>query len=229
MKIKGLEKNTLIDYPGKIACTIFVSGCNFRCPFCQNPELVLDSRDLKEYSEKEIMDFLQERKEFLEGVCITGGEPLIYPEIREFLRKIKKIGYGVKVDTNGSNPNLLQELIDGGLVDYVAMDIKASLKNYGKSSGVKTDKEKIKESIEIVKKLVKKDKGEFRITVVPGLHDEQEIRSMADVLEGGKVFLQQFRNEKCLDRSFEKTEPFSREKLEEFCNIIREKAECSVR
>ena len=130
MKISGLQKTTLIDYPGEVACTLFLYGCNFRCGFCHNPEIVI--RDFEEgFSEENILNFLKERKGKLDAVCITGGEPLMSLDL-DFVKKIKEIGYKIKVDTNGSFPNRLKEMVDLGLVDYVAMDIKAAKKNYSK-------------------------------------------------------------------------------------------------
>ena len=129
MKISGLQKLTLIDYPEKIACTVFLFGCNFRCGFCHNPELVLRDNPERVYKEKEILDFLKQRKKYLDAVCISGGEPLINPDLSELLRKIKELGFIVKLDTNGSNPEGLKELIGKKLVDYIAMDVKADRDN----------------------------------------------------------------------------------------------------
>ena len=130
MKIAGIQKTTLIDYPDKIACTFFIFGCNFKCGYCHNPELVTGKDIINDYPIAKCLDFLKRRREYLDGVCITGGEPLINPEIKDFLFKIKKMGYLIKIDTNGSNPNLLLEIILKGLVDYVAMDIKSSISGY---------------------------------------------------------------------------------------------------
>ncbi|MBA3064696.1 anaerobic ribonucleoside-triphosphate reductase activating protein, partial [Candidatus Woesearchaeota archaeon] len=147
MQIAGLQKLTLIDYPDKIACTIFLFGCNFRCGFCHNPELVLSDKPKKEYKEKKILDFLRQRKKYLDAICITGGEPLINFDLPELLKKIKGLGFLVKLDTNGSNPKRLKELISKKLVDYIAMDIKADKDNYNVLAEVKIDINQIEESI----------------------------------------------------------------------------------
>ena len=151
MLIKGFQKTTLIDYPEKIACTIFLHGCNFRCGFCHNPELVLTSNS-KEYSQKEILDFLEKRKKYLDAVCITGGEPLATLE-KNFVKKIKSLGYLIKIDTNGSFPEKLKEFLDENLVDFVSMDIKSSKEKYLFVVGKSVDFEKIEESMKLVSDL----------------------------------------------------------------------------
>lgn len=219
MLIKGLQKHTLIDYPGKVAATIFLFGCNFLCPYCHNPDL-LDKKKaqmLRTYSEYEILNFLRERKDFLEGVCITGGEPTISPELPMFLRKIKQLGYQIKLDTNGSNPQMLKKLIDEKLIDYIAMDVKTSLNKYHLISDI--DIETIKESIAIVKNF---PEHEFRTTVVPGIVDKENILEIAESLEGAKLFsLQQFQAKNCLDESFNKKEPYSEKELIEMKKSIK--------
>ncbi len=179
MKIAGLQKTTLIDYPGKIACTIFLYGCNFRCGFCYNPNLVTKEFD-KGFSEEEILSFLKKRKGKLEAVCITGGEPLISLD-EDFLKKIKELGFLIKIDTNGSYPKKLKELVEKKLVDYIAMDIKGSKKNYQKITNSNIPLEKIEESIKIIH-----DFGnyEFRTTIVDKFHDEKEIESLGEWING---------------------------------------------
>jgi pyruvate formate lyase activating enzyme len=198
----GFQKLTLIDYPGKLAATVFTVGCPFRCPFCHNPELVLNNKrhatcDM-ERIEKEFFEFLKKRKGKLEGVCITGGEPTIQPDLIEFIKKVKKIGYFVKLDTNGSRPDVLKKIIDGGLADYIAMDIKSSLENYDKASGVITDKERIKLSVNLIR-----NSGtayEFRTTVVPGIHQEKDFIDISQWLKGSRAYyLQRYRETKILD------------------------------
>jgi pyruvate formate lyase activating enzyme len=181
MKICGLNKTTLLDYPGYVAATVFVGGCNFRCPFCHNGDLVLCSNELSGYREEEIFAFLKKRKNVLEGVCVTGGEPTLYKELPKFIEKIKELGYKVKLDTNGSNPGMLKELVKEKLVDYIAMDIKAPVYNYDKVCGVLVDVEKIKESVEFLK--ANSVPYEFRTTLVKELHSKE------DVLEIGKWIL----------------------------------------
>ena len=178
MKISGLQEFTLIDYPGKIACTIFLQGCNFRCGFCYNTELIPVSGGEK-LSKKEILDFLKKRKGQLEGVCITGGEPLLTIDVN-FLKEIKDLGYSIKLDTNGSFPDLLKELIKNKLVDYVAMDIKVSPENYSEITKSDIDISKIEKSIKIISSMM--DYYEFRTTVIEGIHDANGIEEIAQWL-----------------------------------------------
>lgn len=203
MILGGYQKLTLIDYPGKLATTVFTVGCNFRCPFCHNPELV----DLKlvhnEESEKEFLNFLKKRKGKLEGVCITGGEPLIQPDIIEFIKKIKKLGFLVKLDTNGARPDLLKKIIDANLVDYIAMDIKNQLKNYSKTTNTKVDKGRIKLSVDLI--MNSRLPYEFRTTVVPGIHTEKDFKEIAKWISGAPAYyLQEYREGKILDPKLKK-------------------------
>jgi len=221
MKIQGLQELSLVDYPGKIACTLFLFGCNFRCGFCYNPDLVLASMG-ENHSEKEILDFLEKRKGQLEGVCITGGEPLMTVNV-DFLKKIKDIGYSIKIDTNGSFPELLEELIKDGLVDYVAMDIKAVKEKYNGVVGCEVDMKKIEKSIKIISSLL--DYYEFRTTVVD--HDVKEMEEMANWLstlcagKPQKFVVQGFKNkEKFVDEEFCKKEDIAEEYLEELKEIL---------
>ncbi|MCX6745565.1 MAG: anaerobic ribonucleoside-triphosphate reductase activating protein, partial [Candidatus Parcubacteria bacterium] len=149
IKIGGLQKLTLLDYPGKIAANIFLAGCNFRCGFCHNPDLVIIKPEANFITASEVLDFLHKRKGVLEGVCIGGGEPLLQPSLKGFLRQIKDLGYLVKLDTNGFNYDFLKDLLDNKLVDYIAMDIKASFSQYEKVTGLKSDFKTIKQSIEL--------------------------------------------------------------------------------
>lgn len=221
MLIKGLQKLTVLDYPGKIAATIFLFGCNFRCPYCHNPELVLPEQAKKtgNYSEKEILESLHERKNFVEGVCITGGEPTLNSDLPEFIEKIKEMGYKIKLDTNGTNPDMLKQLIQAKLIDYIAMDIKAPLEKYSRTVRAEVDINKIKESIGIIKKF---PHHEFRITVVPSLTSKQDLIKIGKMLKGSKAFyLQEFRAFNCLDKSFNKKETYSEEQLETFKKILK--------
>ncbi len=225
MIIGGLQKITLIDYPGKIAATIFVSGCNFRCPWCYNRELVLPDEIIKHPSIplKKIYEFLEERKGFLEALVICGGEPTIHQELPDLIKKIKKFGYLVKLDTNGSGPKMLKKLIEEKLIDYVAMDIKALFRKagsdpalpYEKATGVKIDLNNIKKSIEIIK-----SSGldyEFRTTVVPTIHTKEDIIKIAKWLSPAKkYFLQNFQPRgKMINPSFSKLRPYPEEELKE--------------
>jgi pyruvate formate lyase activating enzyme len=199
MVIGGYQKLTLIDYPGKLASTVFTVGCSFRCPFCHNPELVLDSGPSgKNILEKDFFDFLKKRQNKLEGVCITGGEPTIQKDIVEFVKKIKNLGFLVKLDTNGTRPDVLKKLFDLKLLDFVAMDIKNQLKKYDQTTGVIGDKERIKISVELIKN--SQLPYEFRTTVVPGLHQEKDFEEIARWIGGAKkYYLQEYREIKILN------------------------------
>lgn len=234
MTIGGFQKFTLIDYPTKLSSIIFLSGCNFRCPFCYSGELVLPDK-IKEHPKIEkgkIIDFLKERRGMLDGVVICGGEPTLNNDLKNFCAEIKDLGYSIKLDTNGSNPEVVQELIDKKLIDYIAMDIKAPLNsdNYKKAVGVEIDIEEIKQSIAIIK-----DSGidyEFRTTVVPGIHTEEDIISIARAIAPAKkYFIQQFVSEKStIDNSLKATKPFSYEKLEAVVSQIKSLFEiCKIR
>jgi len=216
--ISGLQKTTLIDYPGKIACTVFLAGCNFRCPWCYSSELVLPLKIVNQprISEKEFLDFLRERQGLLEGVVICGGEPTINKDLPQFIQKIKNLGYPVKLDTNGSNPEMLKNLINTNLIDYVAMDIKAGQKNPAyqnlMTEGITLDK--IKESVKLLK--VGKLDFEFRTTVVNTVHTKEDFLEIAKWIGGPniKYYLQNFRAEKTIDPEFEKVEPFKKDFLD---------------
>lgn len=200
MVIASFQKFTLVDYPGKVAATVFTVGCNFRCSFCHNPELVLGSKFTVHGndSEKEFFKFLKSRKGKLEAVCITGGEPTLQKDLLEFMSKVKKEGFLVKLDTNGMRPDILKKALDAKIVDYVAMDIKNSLKNYEKTVCTKVDLERIKMSVELIKN--SKIDYDFRTTVVPGIHQEKDFEDIALWIGGAKrYFLQRFRDMKTLD------------------------------
>lgn len=189
MKIGGLMKLTLLDYPGKIACTVFTVGCNFRCPFCHNGGMVLGT-NCEQLSEEDVLVFLQKRKNVLEGLCLTGGEPLIQHGVEDFLRKVKNLGYLVKLDTNGSFPKRLEKLIDEKLVDYVAMDVKNSRASYAKTAGATVDAQAICRSVELLKN--GKIDYEFRTTVTDN-HTSQDMEQLGQWLMGTKrLFLQKF-------------------------------------
>ncbi|HLN18875.1 MAG TPA: anaerobic ribonucleoside-triphosphate reductase activating protein [Patescibacteria group bacterium] len=204
MVIAGFQKLTLIDYPGKLATTVFTVGCSFRCPFCHNPELVLGSQfPIHNNKEKEFFKFLRSRKSKLDGVCITGGEPTIQLDIIDFIKKIKKMGFAVKLDTNGTRPDVLRKIIQGKLVDFIAMDIKNHPGKYDKTTATKGDIARIKLSVELIK-----NSGldyEFRTTVVPGLHVEKDFEKIAKWLKGAKSYwLQRYRQSKILDPTLPK-------------------------
>ena len=193
MKIAGLMKMTLLDYPGQVACTVFTSGCNFRCPFCHNASLVLPERSNgEEYSEEDFFAFLTKRANILDGVCISGGEPLLHKDITTFIRRIKAMGFKVKLDTNGSDPDALRVLLDEGIVDFVAMDIKNSPEEYAVTCGLmNAPVEDVGESIRLL--LSGRVPFEFRTTVVDELHDEKRMRKLAQWISGApRYFLQAY-------------------------------------
>ncbi len=209
MEIGGLQKLTLIDYPGRLACTVFLIGCNFKCPFCYSSELVLPQKikNQPRIKEADFFSFLKGKKGLLEGVVICGGEPTINKDLVGFIKKIKKMGYLVKLDTNGSSPQMLEKLIKDNLIDYVSMDIKAPKEKYQKVAGKKINVKNIERSIKILK-----DSGidhEFRTTIVPTLLDKKDILKIARWIgPGGKYYLQNFRGEKTIDPKFEKVKPY---------------------
>ena len=191
MLIGGFQKMTMLDYPGKIAATIFTYGCNFRCPFCHNATLVIDEANL--FSEDEILSYLNKRKGILDGVCISGGEPLLQNDIFDFIKKVKELGLLVKLDTNGSYPEKLKEAIDRNLVDYVAMDIKSSKENYSKVADVNVNIENIEKSVSIL--LENKVDYEFRTTVVKEMHTKEDFEKISEWIKGAKrYFLQCFKD-----------------------------------
>jgi pyruvate formate lyase activating enzyme len=234
MIIAGLQKTTVIDYPGKIACVVFLAVCNFRCPWCYSSELVLPLKIAKQprITEQEFFNFLKSRIGKLEGVVVCGGEPTVHKDLPKFIEKIKQLGYSIKLDTNGSNPKMLKDLVNSHLIDYVAMDIKVSLGNpiYENilEEGVKIDD--IKESVDFLK--ASNIDFEFRTTVVPQIHNKADFKEIANWIGGQNVkyYLQSFRAEKTIDPEFEKIKPFKNEFLEE---IVKEISpffkECRVR
>ena len=192
--LRGIQKTTLLDFPGYVACTVFTGGCNFRCPFCHNASLLHGNDGMKEeaLSEEAFFAFLSKRRGILDGVCVTGGEPLLHPELPAFLAEIKAMGFLVKLDTNGSNPQGLCRLMDASLVDYVAMDIKNSPAKYAETAGVDENiLPKIRESVSLL--MEGKTPYEFRTTLVKGMHDEDDMRQIGQWIQGApRYFLQQF-------------------------------------
>ena len=233
MLIAGLQKTTLIDYPNKIACVVFLAGCNFRCPWCYSSELVLPLKIAQQprISEKEFLDFLRERRGLLEGVVICGGEPTINKDLPQFIEKIKNLpfdpaqggGYSVKLDTNGSNPGMLKDLVRANLIDYVAMDIKASMDNkvYEEILGEGIKISDIKESVEFLRQ--GNIDFEFRTTVVNSIHKKEDFTEIAKWIGGKNVkyYLQNFRAEKTIDPEFENVEPYKNEWLKDVAERIK--------
>jgi pyruvate formate lyase activating enzyme len=194
MEIHGFNKTTLLDYPGHLASTIFLGGCNFRCPFCHNSSLVLNPTGQPTIPEEEVLKILNKRKGVLEGVCITGGEPTLYPGLPQFIDKVKNIGLKVKLDTNGQNPKILKDLIAKGSIDYVAMDIKNSKEKYGLSIGIPNfDTTRVSESISYL--LSSTIDYEFRTTVVKEHHTTEDFVSIGKWIQGAKAYyLQAYRD-----------------------------------
>ncbi|MGF7010892.1 pyruvate formate lyase activating enzyme [Lachnospiraceae bacterium PF1-22] len=192
MVIQGLQKTTLLDYPGKVACTVFTSGCNFRCPFCHNASLVIGTHQYKKIPEDEFFAFLKKRQGILDGVCVTGGEPLVHQDIKEFIQKIRQLGFLVKLDTNGSFPKMLSQLLEEKLVDYVAMDIKNSPIKYAETIGVPDyNTAAIEKSIRII--MNSEVDYEFRTTVVQEFHTKADFVEMSRLIKGAKAYyLQQY-------------------------------------
>ena len=192
MNVQGYQKLTLLDFPGRVACTVFTGGCNLRCPFCHNAGLVRTPFSLAN-SEEELLSYLASRRTLLDGVCVTGGEPLLQSDLPAFLRKLREMGYAVKLDTNGSLPDRLQELLATGLVDYVAMDVKSSPQGYAAATGREGDVTPFLQSIRLLK-----ESGiphEFRTTVVKGIHTAADIDEIGKLLAGStRYFLQPFRD-----------------------------------
>ena len=193
MRICGLNRTTLLDYPGRVACTIFIGGCNYRCPFCQNGGLVMDAANQPVISEEEILSFLKKRQGILEGVCVTGGEPTLQKDLPDFLEKIQALGYDVKLDTNGTRPEVVKSLAKEGLITKVAMDIKTAPDQYARLAG--TEDPCLEEVKETAGFLLHGDLDyEFRTTVIQELHSEQDFEAIGEWLAGAKeYYLQEFR------------------------------------
>lgn len=220
MHIAGLQKLTLLDYPGKVACTVFLDGCNYRCPFCHNPDLVFSSAQEESISELDFFAFLSQRKGFLDGVCITGGEPMLEKELVPFIRKIRSMGFLVKLDTNGSFPDRLKHLVDNHLVDYVAMDIKNSKAHYGKTVGIAGyDTAHIEQSVSLL--MEGSVPYEFRTTLVREFHTGEDILAIGAWLKGcHSYFLQTFEDSGNL-LGKERMTAFSKEEMEGFKNLLK--------
>lgn len=217
MTFDGMQKMTLLDFPGKIACTLFTHSCNFRCPFCHNPGLVVEA-PTAQYTEEAILSFLKTRQGLLDGVCITGGEPTLQKDLPEFIKKVRELGFAVKLDTNGALPDRLEALLKEDLLDYVAMDIKSSPKRYGEAVGISDfDVTPVQKSVALLE--ASGVAHEFRTTVVKELHDEECIQDIGVWLKGDtKYFLQQFQNDKPLIG--ENLTPHTPETLEKYRKIL---------
>ncbi|MDP3057052.1 MAG: anaerobic ribonucleoside-triphosphate reductase activating protein [bacterium] len=236
MIIGGLQKFSLIDYPGKISAVVFLSGCNFRCGFCHNPELVSPEllKDQPQISEKEFFDFLGERQGKLDGVCVTGGEPTIWQDLPEFIEKIKKMGFLVKLDTNGTNPDMIEKLIKRKLIDHFAIDIKNSPEKYRKTVNAEIKTVNIERTLKMI--VAAGVSMEFRTTAVPGLIIKEDFVKIKEWLEDLGVLekvlsyaIQQFRPLKTLDKKFEKIKPYPDGELKEMAGILKGKVKVEIR
>ena len=223
MKICGLQKTTLLDFPGRVAATLFTGGCNFRCPFCHNSGLLSGDAEAA-YSVRKILQFLEKRKRILEGVCITGGEPTLQPDLEDFIRDIRSLGLAVKLDTNGYRPDVLKALCQKGLLDYAAMDIKAGRDRYETAAGVcGLDMKRIDESIRFL--LEGHLPYELRTTVVRGIHEAEDFRQIGPWIKGcRRYFLQAFKDsgDILVPQAYD---AFSAEEMRAFMELVRPYAE----
>jgi len=191
MILKGFQPTSTIDYPGNICSVLFTAGCNMKCPYCHNAMLASNSSDLSEIPSDEIFKKLESRKNLIDGVCITGGEPTIHKDLPLLIKKIKDMGLKVKLDSNGTNPEMLRQLIDEKLIDYIAMDIKQTLENYKQGCGVDIDTSKIQKSIDIIKE--NKIPYEFRTTITPEVISKEDVLDIGELLNGSEQYsIQQF-------------------------------------
>lgn len=225
MLISGVQKFTLLDFPERTACIVFTPGCNFRCGYCHNPEFVLPEK-IKELKsnmipETAVFNFLRQRKNLLDGVVITGGEPTIMPDLGDFIKKVKMLGFLVKLDTNGNKPEILEDLINKAMLDYIAMDVKTSFDHYENFAGEMIKLEDIKKSIKLIKN--SRMDYEFRTTLVKEIHTQEVLKQMAQMLSGAKkLFLQSFWPENVLNPEFEKYHGFTSGEMEKIAGIFRE-------
>ena len=220
MEIHGLQKLTLLDFPGHTACTVFTGRCNFRCPFCQNASLVLRPESLATIPEEDVFAFLEKRKGLLDGVAVTGGEPTLQPDLADFLRRVKDMGFETKLDTNGARPEVMRSLLAENLADYVAMDVKSSPEGYGRCAGVNSDRllDAVRESAALLER--SGIPHEFRTTAVKGLHTPEDFRAIGEWLAGtDRYFIQSYTDSG--DILEPGMEAFSREELEELLAAVR--------
>lgn len=225
MLVSGLQKLSLLDYPGKVACVVFTPGCNLRCGFCHNPEFVLPEKLLSIKAsfleEREFFDFLKKRQGILDAVSICGGEPTMHQDLPDFCRRIKELGFLVKLDTNGSHPEILAHLLEKNLIDYVAMDVKHIWSKYQEITGRDIEISKYQESIKLI--IDSAPDYEFRTTVIDGVHSQEDILEIASYIQGAKAYyLQNYRPGEVLDLSFVGSS-FTEEKLVSIANEVNRK------
>ena len=220
LEIKGLEKLSAIDYPGKTCCIVFLANCNFRCPYCHNPDLIENPDRLDSMTGEEVIEFMKSRRKWIDGVCVTGGEPCLHEGLEDFLRKVRKEGFLTKLDTNGTSPDVVERLIKEGLLDYIAMDVKAPPERYKEITRSEVDTGKVRETARII---MGSGVGyEFRTTVVPRLFGKDDMKRIGEWLKGAeKFFVQGFHGGTTLDREFGKEPAFSEKELEELADIAR--------
>ncbi len=223
MKIGGLNKLTTQDFPGNLACIIFTSGCNFNCDYCYNRDLV--ESNTADISLDEVFSYLEERKNMLDGVVISGGEPTIWNDLIPFIERIKEYGFKIKLDTNGYKPEVLKEIIDKNLVDYIAMDIKAVFNNYYKIINKKIDTNKIIESIKLINE--SKIDHEFRTTIIKGMHTKEDLDKIVKLVNGSPYYLQNFKMEDTVINK--KMEGFTEDELNDLKNHFKNKPNVTVR
>jgi pyruvate formate lyase activating enzyme len=228
MVFGGIEKFTLIDYPGKIACMAYTIGCNFRCPYCHNPELVDETVETK-IPEQELFNFLDTRRGMIEGVVITGGEPTMHDDLPEVMREIKNRGFLVKLDSNGTHPEMLREVIEQKLVDYIAMDIKSPLASYGRVAARPVDTAAIQQSIALL--IASPLEYEFRTTLVKGMLSPRDIQQIGREIQGAKRYvLQKFVSTKILNPQFKHKVSYSDDEMKEFQEMLNVYVEnCHIR
>jgi pyruvate formate lyase activating enzyme len=234
MRIGGLEKLSLIDYPGELSAVVFTVGCTFRCPFCYNPMLVLlqksgngdispegeeKEKDHSHFDEADLFLFLEKRRGKLDAVVVSGGEPTMQADLPEFIRKVKNLGFKIKLDSNGTNPEMLKKLLAEGLINYLAMDLKAAPVDYEKATGVKFDFNKIKESVKMI--MQSGVPYEFRTTCVPGFINEEAIVKMGEFIKGAdKWYLQNFKSDaELIDKNLSGKQGFSAVEMKKFAEI----------
>ncbi len=219
LRIVGLQKVTLLDFPGAVACTVFTGGCNFRCPFCHNAPLVSEGKSGETLAEGDVFSYLEKRRKILDGVVVSGGEPTVHKDLPELLSRIKSLGFLVKLDTNGSHPGMLRQLMEDGLVDRVAMDIKNGPKQYRQAAGVEVDLQAVEES----KRLLMEGRVdyEFRTTLVRGLHTQESVLALAKWIQGAKeYYLQVYQDTGNVLRP-QGLGPFDKRQMLEFAESIK--------
>ncbi len=227
LRIKGLVRTSLIEFPGHIAAVVFTGGCNFRCPYCQNADLVADPAGLPDIPVAEVLAFLDQRRGFVDGVVVSGGEPTLQPGLPAFLRAVRALGFATKLDTNGSRPDVLRALLAEGLLDYLALDLKAPVGRYERAVGVAAGAA-VGESIRLI--LAAGVPHEFRTTVVPGIVTPADVPEMARTIAGAqRYYLQQFRPAGTLDPAYERVTPYPPAVLHQMAQVARAWVPTTVR